>query len=73
MELKATVQVGKNGVTEEIIQEIMAQLKKRKIVKIKFLKNADRGDFKEKAQEIAERVNAELVEVRGFTFILRKR
>ena len=73
MELKATVQIGKSGITPEIIEEIKMQLKKRKVVKIKFLKNADRRNFKEKAEFIAKRANAELVEIRGFTMVLRKK
>ncbi len=73
MELKATVQIGKSGITPEIIEEIKMQLKKRKVVKIKFLKNADRRNFKVKAEFIAKRANAELVEIRGFTMVLRKK
>ncbi len=73
MELKANVQIGKSGITPEIIEELKMQLKKRKIVKIKFLKNADRENFKEKAEFIAKSANAELVEIRGFTIVLRKR
>lgn len=72
MELKATVQIGKKGMTEEVIEEIKAQLKKRKIIKIRFLKNADRENFKEKVESIAKKVGAEIVEIKGYTFILRK-
>ncbi len=73
MELKATVQIGKKGITEEILSEIKEQLKKRKVVKIKFLKNTDRENLKTKVADIAARVNAEVVEIRGFTTILRKK
>ena len=73
MELKTTIQIGKNGITQGTIEEIKTQLKKKKIVKIKFLKNADRESFKEKARSLAMKTNAELVEMRGFTIILRKR
>ncbi len=34
--LKPTVQVGKNGVTESIRKEVLEQLKKNGMVKIKF-------------------------------------
>lgn len=73
MELKATVQIGKEGITEGVIKEIKAQLKKRKIIKIKFLQNADRENFKEKIKDLAERCNADILEIRGFTAILKKR
>ncbi|MGB9636673.1 MAG: YhbY family RNA-binding protein, partial [Thermoplasmata archaeon] len=36
-ELEATVRVGKNGLTLSVINEIKKQLKKRKVIKIKFL------------------------------------
>ena len=73
MELKATVQIGKDGITEGVINEIKTQLKKRKIIKIKFLQNADRENFKEKVKELAEKCNADVVEIRGFTAVLKKR
>ncbi len=73
MQLKATVQIGKGGISDGVIEEIIAQLKKKKVVKIKFLKNADRSDFRKKIESIALRANAEIVEIRGFTAILKKR
>ncbi len=73
MELKVTVQIGKKGITDEIVNEIKDQLKKKKIIKIKFLKNADREDMRGKVEGIAEKVNAELIEFRGFTAILKKK
>ncbi len=36
MALKATVQVGKNGITESIKKETLDQLKKNGMVKVKF-------------------------------------
>ncbi len=73
MEIKATVQIGKDGITEGVINEIKAQLKKRKIIKIKFLQNSDRDNFREKIKNLAERSNADILEIRGFTAVLKKR
>ena len=73
MELKTTIQVGKGGVTEGVIREIKEQIEKRKVVKIKFMKNTAREDFKRRAEELAEKTGTELVEVRGFTVVLKKR
>jgi RNA-binding protein len=73
MELKATVQIGKDGLTNGVIEEIKSQLKRRKIIKIKFLQNADRENFKEKIRDIAMKCNADIVEIRGFTAVLKKR
>ena len=73
MEIKATVQIGKDGITEGVINEIKAQLKKRKIIKIKFLQNSDRDNFREKIKNLAERSDADILEIRGFTAVLKKR
>ncbi len=73
MDIKATVQVGKSGVTDGVVQEIKEQLEKRKVVKVKFMKNTDREGFKSRARELAELTNSDLVEVRGFTVILKKK
>ncbi len=73
MDIKATVQIGKEGITEGVKNEIKEQLKKRKIIKIKFLQNADRENFKYKIEKLARDVNAEILEIRGFTAVLKKR
>jgi len=73
MDIKATVQVGKSGITEGVLEEIREQIERRKVVKIKFMKNTDREDFRAKAEDLAREVNADLVEIRGFTVTLKKR
>jgi RNA-binding protein len=66
----AEVRIGKNGITEGIINEIKRRLKDHKVIKVK-LGNKDRNR-QEIALKIAELVNAKLIEVRGYTFILSK-
>ncbi len=73
MDITATVQVGKSGITEGVLEEIREQIERRKVVKIKFMKNTDREDFRAKAEELTREVNADLVEIRGFTVTLKKR
>ena len=73
MDIKATVQIGKGGITESVENEIKEQLKKRKIIKIKFLQNAERENFKDKIEKLARDVNAEILEIRGFTAVLKKK
>ncbi len=70
--MKATIQVGKNGLNENVINEIKEQLKNKKIVKIKFLKNTDRENMKEKAEKLAQEIGGKVVEVRGFTITIEK-
>ncbi len=72
MDVDATVRIGKNGITDNVLNEISEQLKKRKIVKIKFLKNTNRDELSKKAESIATRVNGKVTDVRGFTVTIKK-
>ncbi len=68
-----TLQIGKTGVTENILGEIKTQLKKHKIMKVKILRSAKGDkDSKEIAGEVATHVKAKLLDVRGNTFILKR-
>ena len=64
-DLKPTVWIGKQGCTETMIEEIVAQLKKRKLIKVKWLQNTEVDP-----DDIALRAKATLVEVRGRTMVL---
>lgn len=71
---RATIQIGKNRVSLELLKEIERQLKEKEMIKIKILQSAlDRNGAKETASRIAEQTEAFLVEVRGHTFMLYKR
>ena len=70
--LEATVRMGKAGVTAALIEEIKGQIKKKDMVKVKLL-GTRREETKLIATELAERCNAELVEVRGNTVSLWKK
>jgi RNA-binding protein len=70
---KPTVHIGKNGVTEAVLSEIERQLKDKGYVKVKIEKSVIRileRDRKEVAEEVARRLGAELIDVRGRTFVL---
>ncbi|MCX6688995.1 MAG: YhbY family RNA-binding protein [Methanoregula sp.] len=64
-DLKPTVWIGKQGCTETMIEEIVAQLKKRKTIKVKWLQNTEVDPG-----AIAAQARAELVSVRGRTMVL---
>lgn len=71
--LEAIVRIGKNGLTESIINEIKKQLKIRKLIKIKFLKSAiEDKDKRQFAEDIAKQTNSELIDSVGFTVTLYK-
>jgi len=64
-EVKPTVWIGKQGCTETMINEIKIQLKKRGLIKVKWL-----HDVEIDPEAIAYRAGADLVEVRGRTMVL---
>lgn len=68
-EIDPTVHVGKEGLTEGIVEEVKAQLKRAKLIKVRVLPAADKGKD-EVAEELAARTNAKVVETRGFTVLL---
>lgn len=69
-----TVHIGKEGATAQIISEVSKQLEAREMIKAKILKTALKDkEAKNIATKIAEQTEAELVELRGHTFLLFKR
>lgn len=65
--IKLTLQIGKEGITDGVIKNLKGQLKKRKVVKVKFLKSAI-----ELAKELVEKCNGKLVEIRRNTAVIEK-
>ena len=61
-DLRPTVWVGKRGITNVMIDEIRRQLKDRKIIKVRWLRNTELDPA-----EVAASAGAVLVEVRGRT------
>lgn len=64
------IRIGKNGITEGIVQEINMLLRRDKIVKIKCLKSVPSEATKAISENIAKLTKSTIVEVRGKTFIL---
>ncbi|NHJ04432.1 MAG: YhbY family RNA-binding protein [Candidatus Heimdallarchaeota archaeon] len=69
---KANVQIGKNGLTDSIFEEITKQLDHNKIIKIKFLQNFLTDDLNVDINKICSKTKAVLVEKRGRTIIIYK-
>jgi RNA-binding protein len=69
--LDSTVYVGKDGISGSIREEVAAQLKNKKLIKVRLLPSYE-GDRREGAQELARACDATLVEVRGRTIVLAK-
>jgi RNA-binding protein len=67
--IKATVYVGKDGITDEVVEELLRQLKKNKLVKAKLLPPVEE-DRRVVGEDLAHRTQSVLVEVRGRTVVL---
>jgi len=72
-----TINIGKKGLTENVIKEINTILEKHGIVKVRMLKNfrtiTMKGkDKRELAMEIAKHVNGKLVDFRGFVLTFKR-
>jgi len=66
-DVETTLRVGKGGIGS-VADELASQLDDRELVKVKFLRSARGGTTSEElAEELADAVDAELVETRGHT------
>ena len=73
-EEKVSLNIGKNGITDTVIDEIKAQIKLLGSVKVRANPSAYAGvDRKEFFKDLAEKTGLRLVNVRGHTGILEKR
>lgn len=71
----AAISVGKNGITDNLVKEIQAQLKKSRILKIRFQKSILEDPQRDRAKlagEIIEKTRSVLYEIRGNTIIIYK-
>ncbi len=68
-DINATVHVGKDGLDQGLFDEITAQLKKNRLIKVKVLSNSDEG-AKEAAEAISENTGAVIVDVRGGVIVV---
>ncbi len=68
-----TVNVGKNGITESLLNEISLLLEKRGVVRVKLLKNFSMRNEKEKVvEELKERLKCKVRDLRGFVITLER-
>ncbi len=68
------IQIGKNGVTDQILSEIRKQLRKKKALKVRILKSAlGETDKYGIAEEVSSKSGGILVDVRGNTFTLKRK
>ena len=64
-------QIGKGGISPAMVESFSDALKKRELIKLSVLNNAEEDAFT-LGQELAEKLSAELVEVIGHKIVLYK-
>ena len=67
-----TINIGKSGVNDNVIEEIKRQLKANEIVKLKFAKNIAR-DKDKYIDDIVTQTRAQLIDVRGHVAVIYKK
>ena len=69
--LKAIFQVGKDGVTENMLDQLNAVLEKRELIKVRVLQNCldDKHDV---AEQLADGTDASIVQIIGKQIVLFK-
>lgn len=70
--LQPIFQIGKEGVSEELLKQLALALEARELIKVKILETA-MLDTKVAANEIASELEAECVQAIGSKFVLFKR
>ena len=70
--LKPITQIGKDGVTEDFLDQLDAMLDSREIVKVTILETAGL-DAKETANAICKALRAEFVQAIGFKFTIYRK
>ncbi len=70
--LEPVAQIGKEGITDNVLESIKLLLEARELVKVKVLKNSGE-DCRNIAEEVASSLSADVVQVIGSIFILYKK
>ncbi|NLJ85492.1 MAG: ribosome assembly RNA-binding protein YhbY [Firmicutes bacterium] len=68
-ELPVIIQVGKGGITDNLVTQIEEALEARELIKIRLLQNVD-GEPKELAKTLANLTSAEVIQTIGNVVVL---
>ncbi|MCG2827301.1 MAG: YhbY family RNA-binding protein [Thermoplasmatales archaeon] len=72
-DLEPVLRIGKNGVTENIINDIKILVKKKKNVKIKVLRSAlNSATMDQIADKIVEEANLRIIQLRGHSIVVSR-
>lgn len=62
--MPAVVQIGKNGLEQNVVDSAKAVIAARELIKVKILSNCE-GEKREIFEKLAQKIDAELVQVIG--------
>lgn len=68
--LKPQFNIGKLGITNNFIESIDDYLEAHNIVKIKMMNIESKDKIKEIAKDFANKLDSEIIDEKGFTFVL---
>lgn len=73
-DLEPIVRIGKDGLTDNIVQSLLDAINSRELIKVKILQNleADKDEARELAEELSKKSGAELVGIIGKIMIFYK-
>lgn len=67
-----TINIGKAGINDNVIEEIKRQLKSQELVKLKFAKNIS-SEKEIYIAQIVEKTNSKLIDMRGNVAVIFKK
>jgi RNA-binding protein len=72
--IEVSVQIGKNGITDTLIEQIINQLGAKELVKVKALRSAvENQSMKEIVEKVVLKTGSILIDSIGFTFVVYKK
>lgn len=72
MTIEPVVQIGKDGVTPEVVASAKEAIKKRELIKVKVLQNSPE-EPKDAIEKLSERANSEIAQIIGRCGLLYKK
>jgi len=71
---RPTIRIGRNGATDQLIAEVLRQLDRNEMIKIKILRSALKSeDSKIIINKIIQQTESTLIDQRGHVFVLYRR
>ncbi|MFW6237990.1 MAG: ribosome assembly RNA-binding protein YhbY [Halanaerobiales bacterium] len=71
-DLDPVIHIGKNGISEELVEQTDKALDDHELIKVRVLENS-LFSTRQAADELAEKTNADVIQVIGSVFLLYRR